>query len=124
MKAELKKTQHPLDIKVLNASAQVLIVLTQSQNGLFNMECSMDPDADCIINIKQDPVIKKCEAIKNDLYNLICFIYEGNWPNFSWTLKKYIQGSCKTNNCQFRIELLEQKDHQLKRNSKFICVNV
>jgi hypothetical protein len=56
MKAELKKTQHPLNIKVLNASAQVLIVLSQSQNGLFNMECSMDPDADCIINIKQDPV--------------------------------------------------------------------
>lgn len=57
LKAELKRSGRQLDIKVLNAIAQVRIVLSQTKNNLFNMEFTLDQESDLYINIKPDPEI-------------------------------------------------------------------
>jgi len=54
IKADLKKAQCQLDFKIVNSSANVLIVLSQNRNHLFNMDCSIDPESEMTINIKCD----------------------------------------------------------------------
>ncbi len=56
LKAEFRRSQQQIDLKVTDAYANVLIVLSQNKNHLFNMECSLDQESEFILNVKREPV--------------------------------------------------------------------
>ena len=57
IKAETRPSHRQLDIKILEAYANVVIVLSQNKNHLFNMECCLDQDSEFLLNTSREQVI-------------------------------------------------------------------
>lgn len=73
IKVDLMRSQRQLDIKVLNASAQVLIILSQNRNQVFNLDCYLDKQSEFNLNLKKDQV-RFWKILKSCLFRKIILI--------------------------------------------------
>ena len=65
MKVEFKKSKRLIDLKMLSAKAQVLIVLSQNKNHVFSLECSLDQQSDLVMTFEKNQVTFIKKLIKN-----------------------------------------------------------
>ncbi|CAF0889169.1 unnamed protein product [Brachionus calyciflorus] len=73
VKAELKRSHRQIDFNVLTASGQAMIVLGQSINSAYVLDCSIDPQSELHIEIKKDQNIEQSlvQFLENVLKNSI-----------------------------------------------------
>lgn len=57
IQAELKKSHRQLDIIVEKVNAEALILLGQSNNSSYILDCTLNPESEILIQFKNDPVI-------------------------------------------------------------------
>jgi hypothetical protein len=57
MKVDFKKSKRTVDLKLILAKAEMLVVLSQNKNSqVFSLECSIDQQSEFQINFEKNPV--------------------------------------------------------------------
>jgi len=57
MKVDFKKSKRTVDLKLISAKAEVLVVLSQNKTTqVFSLECSIDQQSEFQINFEKNPV--------------------------------------------------------------------
>ncbi len=57
MKVDFKKSKRTVDLKLILAKAEMLVVLSLNKNSqVFSLECSIDQQSEFQINFEKNPV--------------------------------------------------------------------
>jgi hypothetical protein len=91
VKFEFKRSQRQHEIKILNMGSQVLLVLNQNRNHIFNMDVYQDQQSDIVFNMRKDPV-KKILSLYNITKFIIYFLI--NITNFISFKNYFINNVC------------------------------